>query len=199
MAAENEKIKFFKGAEEKIITENDYVLENGSIYYCEDTKNTYIGKNNALSRFSSAVGQTVLNNNGQTGEIFNDYDNNTASGNYSHAEGQNTSAQSDAQHVQGKYNLIDNENEYAHIVGNGSSNSSRSNAHTLDWDGNAWFAGDVYVGIEESKKLVDSNEFNEHLENTNNPHKVERTQLGLGNNVLHYVGISNGVLEFILK
>ena len=22
----------------------------------------------------------------------------------------------------------------------------RSNAHTLDWDGNAWFAGDVYIG-----------------------------------------------------
>jgi hypothetical protein len=34
---------------------------------------------------------------------------------------------------------------YAHIVGNGT-NSERSNAHTLDWDGNAWFAGDVYVG-----------------------------------------------------
>lgn len=34
---------------------------------------------------------------------------------------------------------------YAHIVGNGTDNS-RSNAHTLDWSGNAWFAGDVYVG-----------------------------------------------------
>jgi len=36
--------------------------------------------------------------------------------------------------------------EYAHIVGNGTSNTDRSNAHTLDWDGNAWFSGDVYVG-----------------------------------------------------
>ena len=36
--------------------------------------------------------------------------------------------------------------EYVHIVGNGTSNTERSNAHTLDWDGNAWFAGDVYVG-----------------------------------------------------
>jgi hypothetical protein len=34
---------------------------------------------------------------------------------------------------------------YAHIVGNGTSTSNRSNAHTLDWEGNAWFAGDVYV------------------------------------------------------
>lgn len=36
--------------------------------------------------------------------------------------------------------------EYAHIVGNGTSEDERSNAHTLDWDGNAWYAGDVYVG-----------------------------------------------------
>lgn len=35
---------------------------------------------------------------------------------------------------------------YAHIVGNGTSDTKRSNAHTLDWKGNAWFAGDVYVG-----------------------------------------------------
>lgn len=33
---------------------------------------------------------------------------------------------------------------YAHIVGNGTS-TTRSNAHVLDWSGNAWFAGDVYV------------------------------------------------------
>jgi hypothetical protein len=33
----------------------------------------------------------------------------------------------------------------AHIVGNGKW-SVPSNAHTLDWEGNAWFAGDVYVG-----------------------------------------------------
>jgi hypothetical protein len=28
-------------------------------------------------------------------------------------------------------------------VGNGSSETSRSNAHTLDWEGNAWYAGSV--------------------------------------------------------
>lgn len=67
-----------------------------------------------------------------------------ASGNYSHAEGYHTSAPGYASHVQGKYNLgYDN---YAHIVGNGTSDTDRSNAHTLDWDGNAWFAGDVSVG-----------------------------------------------------
>ena len=38
---------------------------------------------------------------------------------------------------------MDTENKYAHIVGNGENETKRSNAHTLDWDGNAWFAGSV--------------------------------------------------------
>ena len=67
----------------------------------------------------------------------------TASGNSSHAEGYDTKAISDYQHVQGKFNIKDSSNTYAHIVGNGSSDTSRSNAHTLDWSGNAWFAGTV--------------------------------------------------------
>ena len=71
--------------------------------------------------------------------------NTTASGIYSHAEGSDTTAASDSQHVQGRYNKEDSTGTYAHIVGNGSFNV-RSNAHTLDWDGNAWFQGNVYVG-----------------------------------------------------
>lgn len=66
-----------------------------------------------------------------------------ASGDSSHAEGSNTTALSDCQHVQGKYNIEDTANKYAHIVGNGSSRDNKSNAHTLDWNGNAWFAGRV--------------------------------------------------------
>lgn len=75
-------------------------------------------------------------------------ENTTASGNYSHAEGENTIASSKHQHVQGKFNKEDSSGTYAHIVGNGTgaSSSSRSNAHTLDWNGNAWYAGDIYVG-----------------------------------------------------
>lgn len=66
----------------------------------------------------------------------------TASGNHSHAEGFNTTASSELQHVQGMYNIEDTAKKYAHIVGNGDANS-RSNAHTLDWSGNAWYAGTV--------------------------------------------------------
>ena len=58
----------------------------------------------------------------------------------------NTIASSYCQHAQGKYNIADNDNKYLHIVGNGEAEGDRSNAHTLDWSGNAWFAGDVYVG-----------------------------------------------------
>lgn len=69
----------------------------------------------------------------------------TATGAYSHVEGESTIASGEHQHVQGRYNVADATSEYAHIVGNGTRNA-RSNAHTVDWDGNAWFAGDVYVG-----------------------------------------------------
>lgn len=68
---------------------------------------------------------------------------------YTHAEGHGTVANSSCQHVQGRYNIEDTEGKYAHIVGNGSSTYSEttySNAHTLDWEGNAWFAGTIKVG-----------------------------------------------------
>ena len=66
-----------------------------------------------------------------------------ASGFYSHAEGYDTKASSKHQHVQGRYNIEDAKDKYAHIVGNGTDDNKRSNAHTLDWKGNAWFAGEV--------------------------------------------------------
>lgn len=69
-----------------------------------------------------------------------------AKGNYSHAEGCYTVATGENQHVQGRHNIEDTENNYAHIVGNGEFGQPPSNAHTLDWNGNAWFAGDVYIG-----------------------------------------------------
>lgn len=72
-----------------------------------------------------------------------------ASGYASHAEGANTKASSSNQHVQGKFNIEDSSDIYAHIVGNGTAETARSNAHTLDWKGNAWFAGTI-----EGKALI---------------------------------------------
>ena len=67
----------------------------------------------------------------------------TASGVCSHAEGNGTIARGYNSHVQGKYNIEDSSSTYAHIVGNGTDDDARSNAHTLDWSGNAWFAGTI--------------------------------------------------------
>ena len=72
----------------------------------------------------------------------------------SHAEGNRTIASGKYQHVQGQYNIEDTTNTYAHIVGNGTAEAKRSNAHTLDWNGNAWFAGDITVGTNKTKLVT---------------------------------------------
>lgn len=62
----------------------------------------------------------------------------------SHAEGLGTIANGDNQHVQGKYNIVDDTS--LDIIGNGTDANTRSNAYTLDRNGNAWYSGEVYVG-----------------------------------------------------
>ena len=69
----------------------------------------------------------------------------------SHAEGRYTTASGRYQHVQGLYNVVDKNNEYAHIVGGGISENERKNIHTLDWKGNAEYAGDVTATINKKK------------------------------------------------
>ena len=66
-----------------------------------------------------------------------------ATGLYSHAEGYGTLIRNSYSHVQGKFNSDQVGFEYAHIVGNGTDENNRSNAHTLDWDGNAWYSGTI--------------------------------------------------------
>ena len=131
----------------------------------------------ASGKYSHAEGDsTTASNDGSHAEGFNTVASGksshaegrftTASGLNSHAEGVHTVANTEDQHVQGTYNILDTEGsitkkgKYAHIVGNGTS-AKRSNAYTLDWDGNGWFAGDVYVGSTSgtnkdlgSKKLI---------------------------------------------
>ena len=94
-----------------------------------------------------------------------------ASGTNSHAEGEYSEASSENQHVEGKYNALDENNQFVHIIGNGTY-STRSNAHTVDWDGNAWYSGDVYVGStsgvnkdEGSKKLATEEYVNTSIAN----------------------------------
>ena len=73
-----------------------------------------------------------------------------AKGNGSHVEGFGTVASGKYQHVQGKYNVEDAEGRYAHIVGGGI-DAERRNIHTLDWEGNAEYAGDVTATVNGKK------------------------------------------------
>ncbi len=75
-----------------------------------------------------------------------------ASGAAAHAEGCQTVANHRAQHVFGMYNELDPsgvatdaKGNYVEIVGNGTP-SERSNARTLDWDGNEVLAGKLTLG-----------------------------------------------------
>lgn len=124
--------------------EGDYTTASNTASHAEGYRTTASGE------YSHAEGQWT-----------------TASGDHSHAEGYETAADSDYQHVQGKYNKYDSANKYAHIVGNGTSASARSNAHTLDWDGNATFAGTV------SSSGADYAEYFEWLDgNPNNEDRI---------------------------
>ena len=123
--------------------ETDLVLQNS----------ISLGRIGNIGTGSSAIGSTVMasgdfgshaEGNNTTAEGISSHaegGGTKASGDSSHAEGNSTIASSDYQHVQGKYNIEDKNNKYAHIVGNGTDEDARSNAHTLDWKGNAWYAG----------------------------------------------------------
>lgn len=75
-----------------------------------------------------------------------------ASGSRSHSEGYYTTAQRRSQHVFGEYNVLDTtgstttKGSYIEIVGNGTSTSKRSNARTLDWNGNEILKGKLTIG-----------------------------------------------------
>lgn len=62
-----------------------------------------------------------------------------ASGTYSHAQNHGTVASSQAQTALGRFNVADDVS--AVIIGNGTGDSARSNALTVDWDGNVEAAG----------------------------------------------------------
>lgn len=95
--------------------------------------------NTTAGAYSSTIG--VLNE-ASGEESFAEGFQTKASGNYSHAEGYGTIASGTSQHVEGEYNIEDTEDKYYHIVGNGTT-TERSNAYTLDKQGNACFAGDI--------------------------------------------------------
>ena len=111
-----------------------------------------IGTNSHAEGYSTYANGNAAHAEGYSTKVRADYShaegfNTDCATSHSHVEGyytQSTKSGNYGAHVQGRYNAEDN-TDYAHIVGNGTY-SQRSNCHTLDWDGNAWFAGSIKVG-----------------------------------------------------
>ena len=153
---------------------NTYTSFNGAEIFNDYTHNkAYAPYSHAEGYNTTAIGSGAHSEGGNTEAVGNgahaEGSSTRAVGISSHAEGSYTIASSDYSHVQGRYNIEDTEEKYAHIVGNGGVHNEAgkeySNAHTLDWNGNAWFAGDIYVGStsktnkdEGSKKLITADE-----------------------------------------
>lgn len=150
-------------------TEDDKgnVIFEKDIYYKKTKKisdlETNINKNTkGLSTHIADTKVHIEQGEGKNSEIFNDTTN-LASGDYSHAQGQGTIATGDVQHVEGKFNIEDTENQYSHIIGNGEDADNRSNAHTVDWNGNAWYAGTATVKDLLIEKEVDGENVTESV------------------------------------
>ena len=117
--------------------EGYWVTASGAYSHAEGQSTTASGSNSHAEGYNTTASGIYSHVEGNS---------TTASGNYSHAEGYWVTASGDSQHVQGKYNIKDSQGKYAHIVGNGKSNSNYSNAHTLDWFGVPWFQGRPQFG-----------------------------------------------------
>ena len=129
--------------------EGSYTTASGQSAHTEGSETKASGWYSHAEGYGTTVSTLCSHGEGQrttaSGDVSHAEGNKTKASAYcSHAEGESTTASGENQHVQGKYNIADTIS--AHILGNGSDSSNRSNAHTLDWNGNAWFAGDVYTG-----------------------------------------------------
>lgn len=116
-----------------------------------------------------------------------------AKGSTSHAEGRETIAAGQYQHVQGCWNVEDKEattgnpkGKYAHIVGSGTGSTKKRNIHTIDWDGNGRFQGDIYVHSIESS--VEGNKMGDKV----------ATETYVNEQISNISGMSVQVVSFIM-
>ena len=111
-------------------------------------------QSSATGKYSHAQGEAAL----ATGEdSFASGYNTVANGKKATALGEGTIATGNNSLVHGRYNIEDTENKYAEIIGNGLDDENRSNAYTLDWQGNATFGGNISADTFEGKVSLDSN------------------------------------------
>lgn len=112
---------------------------SGNYSHAEGQSTTASGTNSHAEGFKTTASGHSAHAEGQETE---------ASGQHSHAEGAGTIANHKSQHVWGEYNVADpssaattQRGTYVEIVGKGLGPGVRSNARTLDWNGNETIAG----------------------------------------------------------
>lgn len=101
------------------------------------------------------------------GEVFNNFDYNTANGDYSQASGFHTTANGDNSNANGNNTITTYSEEFAigrynisykdalFSVGNGTANN-RSNAFSVDSIGNAYLANELYINDKKINSYLDS-------------------------------------------
>lgn len=106
----------------------------GNQLYCNNGANSYSFATNMINYIKKGYSFVAGNFNNFYGSTF---------GEGAAVFGRGNSPASDWSFNTGKWSAFDNDKLYAHIVGNGTSNTERANAYTLDWSGNGTFAGTV--------------------------------------------------------
>jgi len=81
----------------------------------------------------------------------------TASGSGSHAQNYGTIASSDNQTAIGRWNIQDDSNSFAFIIGNGSNANNRSNALTVDWNGSVNLPSHVLASDNSGYRIFGTN------------------------------------------
>lgn len=159
----NEHIPFLikAGSGAGSIAEGFYTIASGLVSHAEGQATNASGRGSHAEGNGTIASGDVSHAEGQTttasgGSSHAEGAGTTASGEKSHAEGLQTIANHASQHVFGEYNVADpstanasSRGTYVEIVGNGTKSGnteSRSNARTLDWNGNEVLAGGLTVG-----------------------------------------------------
>ena len=96
-------------------------------------------------------------------EIFNDFEHNTASGAYSHAEGKGTKTTNEAEHASGKYNISNDNTIFS--IGIGTSDADRENAVEVMQNGDAYMIG---IGGYDGKNLNSATKLQDAVSNSVN-------------------------------
>lgn len=113
----------------------------------------------------------------------------------SHAEGEGTIASGANQHVEGRYNVEDSNGKFIHIAGAGTTTSNRKNVYTLDWNGNAVYAGTVSVSTPTANAHATNKQYVDSLNQAAtqaigaNKTNIETIMKNLGSNLLASGGI----------